>query len=129
MSKFCIYFQIAPNEWPTPENETGDKLKNRLERIIDRTKALRLKKERELKLLNEKENELQRLLGKYNTQNVDDKVLRLKIKQIAKSFNAQRKEMRKMDKMRRKKEKKMPKKREKDGAETTKANEERKEEK
>merc|ERR1712228_606740 len=97
------------NGWSTPkdaENESGDKLRNRLERIIERTQALKMKKERELALLSEKESELMRLLNECKANKVDDKALRLGIKQIAKSFNGQRKEMKKMDKMRRKKEKK-----------------------
>merc|ERR1712154_343287 len=55
--------------------ESGDKLKMRMERIIDRTKALRIKKERELKLLAEKEGDLVRLLNEYNGNKVDDKAL------------------------------------------------------
>jgi len=89
-------------------SESG--IANKLERIINRTKELRLKKERELKLLSDKEGDLMHLLNEYNAQNVDDKALRLKIKQIAKSFNAQRKEMQKKNKLKRKKEKKIRKK-------------------
>merc|ERR1712228_850708 len=64
----------------------------------------------ELKLLSDKENDLMHLLNEYNAKNIDDKALRLKIKQIAKSFNAQRKEMQKMNKLKRKKQKKVRKK-------------------
>merc|ERR1711897_2946 len=85
--------------------ESGDKLKVRMERIIDRTKALRMKKERELKLLAEKEGDLVRLLNDYNGNKVDDKALRVQIKQIAKSFKMQRKEMKKCDKRQRKEDK------------------------
>jgi len=98
--------------------ESGDKLKVRMERIIDRTKALRMKKERELKLLAEKEGDLVRLLNEYNGNKVDDKALRVQIKQIAKSFKVQRKEMKKSDKMKRKKRKKMAKKGEENAAKT-----------
>merc|ERR1711933_620916 len=86
--------------------ESGDKLKMRMERIIDRTKALRIRKERELKLLAEKEGDLVRLLNEYNGNKVDDKALRVQIKQIAKSFKMQRKEMKKCDKRQRKEDKK-----------------------
>merc|ERR1711933_597241 len=86
--------------------ESGDNLKMRMERIIDRTKALRIRRERELKLLAEKEGDLVRLLNEYNGNKVDDKALRVQIKQIAKSFKMQRKEMKMCDKRQRKEDKK-----------------------
>merc|ERR1712154_735174 len=48
--------------------------------------------------------------NEYNGNKVDDKALRVQIKQIAKSFKMQRKEMKKCDKKQRKKEKKWRKK-------------------
>merc|ERR1712039_316953 len=105
------------NDWPTPQvsgNANGGKLKFKLQRIINRTKEIRMRKERELKMLNEKENDLMRLLNEYDAQSIDDKVLRIKLKAIAQSFNGQRKclrkenkKMRKKQKRERKKEKKM----------------------
>merc|ERR1712228_168585 len=95
----------------TPSNELSENgIANKLERAINKTKELKAKKERELKLLSDKENDLMHLLNEYNAKNIDDKALRLKIKQIAKSFNAQRKEMQKMNKLKRKKQKKVRKK-------------------
>merc|ERR1712154_685056 len=79
--------------------------------IINRTKALRMRKERELKLLAEKEGDLVRLMNEYNLgRTMDDKALKFQIRQIAKSFKMQRKEMKKCDKKQRKKEKKWRKK-------------------
>jgi len=105
------------NDWPTPqvsENAKGGKLKFKLERIINKTKEIRMRKERELKMLNEKENDLIRLSNEYELDEIDDKVLRIKLKAIAQSFNGQRKclrkenkKMRKKQKRERKKEKKM----------------------
>merc|ERR1712228_198040 len=90
----------------TPSNELSENgIANKLERAINKTKELKAKKERELKLLSDKENDLMHLLNEYNAKNIDDNALRLKIKQIAKSFNAQRKEMQKMNKLKRKKQK------------------------
>merc|ERR1712130_1090305 len=104
------HYKTPSNEWSSNEvSENG--IVDKLQRTINKTKELKLKKERELKLLNEKENDLMHLLNEYNAKNIDDKALRLKIKQIAKSFNSQRKEMRKLNKLKqkkgRKKEKKM----------------------
>merc|ERR1712048_20313 len=105
------------NDWSTPQlsgNANGSKMKFNLERIINRTKETRTRKERELKMLNEKENDLMRLLNEYDLDEIDDKVLRIKLKAIAQSFNGQRKclrkenkKMRKKQKRERKKEKKM----------------------
>merc|ERR1712048_1421438 len=105
------------NEWPTPQvsvDANSGKMKFKLERIINRTKEIRMRKERELKLLNEKENDLMRLLNEYDAQSIDDKVLRIKLRAIAQSFNGQRKclrkenkKMHKKQKRERKKEKKM----------------------
>merc|ERR1712204_77259 len=105
------------NDWPTPkasENARGDKLKWKLEQIIVKTQEVRKRKERELQMFVEKENDLLRLLNDYDSQSIDDKVLRTQIKQIGQAFNAQRKvlrkdrkKMRKQQKRMRKKEKKM----------------------
>merc|ERR1712048_291144 len=61
--------------------------------------------ERELKMLNEKENDLMRLLNEYDLDEIDDKVLRIKLRAIAQSFNGQRKVLRKENKKMRKKQK------------------------
>merc|ERR1712173_75394 len=66
---------------------------------------IRMRKERELKMLNEKENDLMRLLNEYDAQSIDDKVLRIKLRAIAQSFNGQRKCLRKENKKMRKKQK------------------------
>merc|ERR1712228_1146548 len=67
----------------TPSNELSENgIANKLERVINKTKELKAKKERELKLLSDKENDLMHLLNEYNAKNIDDKALRLKIKQI-----------------------------------------------
>jgi len=89
------------NDWPTPQvsdNANGGKMKFKLERIINRTKEIRMRKERELKMLNEKENDLMRLLNEYDAQSIDDKELRIKLKAIAQSFNGQRKCLRRENK-------------------------------
>merc|ERR1712173_233066 len=96
------------NDWPTPQvsdNANGGKMKFKLERIINRTKEIRMRKERELKMLNEKENDLMRLLNDYELDKIDDKVLRIKLRAIAQSFNGQRKCLRKENKKMRKKQK------------------------
>merc|ERR1712039_815314 len=96
------------NDWPTPQvsgNANGGKMKFKLKRIINRTKEIRLRKERELKMLNEKENDLMRLLNEYDAQSIDDKELRIKLRAIAQSFNGQRKCLRKENKKIRKKQK------------------------
>merc|ERR1712048_641830 len=85
------------NEWPTPQvsvDANSGKMKFKLERIINRTKEIRMRKERELKLLNEND-----------AQSIDDKVLRIKIRAIAQSFNGQRKCLRKENRKMRKKTK------------------------
>merc|ERR1712173_562117 len=85
------------NDWPTPQmsdNTNGGKMKFKLERIINRTKEIRMRKERELKLLND-----------YELDKIDDKVLRIKLRAIAQSFNGQRKCLRKEKKKMRKKKK------------------------
>merc|ERR1712176_395960 len=87
------------NDWPTPkvsENGKGDKLKWKLEQIIVKTQEVRKRKERELQMFVEKENDLLRLLNDYDSQSIDDKVLR-----------KDKKKMRKQQKRMRKKEKKM----------------------
>merc|ERR1711933_407557 len=68
------------------------------------------KKERELKLLSDKENDLKQLLNEYEAKTVDDKAMRCAIKEIGKSFKSQRGEILKTEKMARKKMKKVRKK-------------------
>jgi len=101
------------NDWPTPkvsENGKGDKLKWKLEQIIVKTQEVRKRKERELQMFVEKENDLLRLLNDYDSQSIDDKVLRTQIKQIGQAFSAQRKVLRKDKKKMRKQQKRMRKK-------------------
>merc|ERR1711933_434666 len=76
--------KLAKKQYKTAK---AGKMKFKLERIINRTKEIRMRKERELKMLNEKENDLMRLLNEYDLDEIDDKVLRIKLRAIAQSFN------------------------------------------